>query len=138
MNRVSSFHTRPLAPAAFMSFEYLNLASVPAVRPKRPLRLGPTLFFPATVLWQALHLAKTFLPFLTSPAAWAGVPVTTASTANAPTARKSPSIRLRNIPITCCRLRTIKAVFRLHVYQRIGRGQAQVQAVPAPPATLSR
>ena len=42
------------------------------MRPKRPCRLGPFLFLPATRLWQSPHSsAKTSLPFFASPPACA-------------------------------------------------------------------
>ena len=78
---VFSDQTRPLAPAAFMSLEYLNFLTVPAVRPKIPCRLGPMAFLPATSLWHALHLLNTLLPLAASPSAQAGAGTRPAETA---------------------------------------------------------
>ena len=57
-----------MRPDFFISLEYLNLVWA-ALAPTTSHRLGPTFFLPFTMEWQALHLLKTFLPFVASPAA---------------------------------------------------------------------
>src|SRR3546814_4983172 len=50
-----------------MALEYLKPSTLAGARPMMSCRLGPTLFLPASTVWQALHLLNTFSPAAASP-----------------------------------------------------------------------
>src|SRR3546814_9101494 len=57
-----------------MALEYLKPSTLAGARPMMSCRLGPTLFLPASAVWQALHLLNTFSPAAASPSCARAVP----------------------------------------------------------------
>src|SRR5205085_9622468 len=97
-----------------------KLSAVPALRPKTPCRLGPTVVRPpASIVWQILQRLNTALPASASAAAAGGGATQSAKPNMITTVRSMPAPRTAGLTEDTGKVR--------HIDRRLGSGKTQRQ-----------
>src|SRR3546814_7598910 len=115
-----------------MALEYLKPSTLAGARPMMSCRLGPTLFLPASTVWQALHLLNTFSPAAASPSCARAVP-----------ARAVAAVKVRIVralltdmsSLRLCRIVLADGVWRGRVVRRRNNVQATETMASGEPIT---